>query len=149
MTLATTWSAARNPKYSNSAHTLIDVEVNFDDVPDETWSPCTVVASGDQPHIHDLYARCVAGDYGTVADWVQPADLTGSDVLNELRRQRDEKLAETDHWAYQDTPAMTAAQTTYRQDLRDMPADNPNAALRFVEDEGWTQWVNVTWPVKP
>ena len=149
MTLATTWSAARNPKWANSAQTIIDVEVNFDDITEETWSPCTLVASGDEPHIHDLYAKCVAGDYGTIAAYSPPADITGDDAMAQLRVERDKRLVETDHWAYQDTPTMTAAQTTYRQDLRDVTADNPNPSLRWVEDEGYTQWVNVTWPVKP
>ena len=37
-----------------------------------------------------------------------------------LRKQRNRLLAETDHWAYQDTPSMTQAQSDYRQALRDI-----------------------------
>ena len=37
-----------------------------------------------------------------------------------LRNQRDIKLKETDHWAYQDRPTMTDEQIAYRQALRDI-----------------------------
>jgi hypothetical protein len=37
-----------------------------------------------------------------------------------LRDQRDIKLKETDHWAYQDRPTMTDEQIAYRQALRDI-----------------------------
>ena len=53
-----------------------------------------------------------------------------------LRKHRDRLLAETDHWAYQDTPDMTTEQTTYRQALRDI-TDNA------------TSLDDVTWPEKP
>lgn len=145
-----TWSAAQNPRWLNSANTLMDLDVNFDHVEYETWSPCTLVASGDLPHIHDLFARAVAGEFGAVQDYVRPDDLSGSDGMTALRTRRDELLAETDHWALQDTPAMTTEQINYRQALRDLPANSPNATLRFNDtDLDWTDWVNVTWPVKP
>jgi hypothetical protein len=63
------------------------------------------------------------------------AELEAAEPLNELRRVRNEKLAETDWWALSDL-TMTAAQTTYRQALRDI-TDNA------------TSLDDVTWPTKP
>ncbi len=52
-----------------------------------------------------------------------------------LRGERDRLIAETDWWAGNDL-TMTTAQTTYRQALRDLPAN--------TEDPS-----NPTWPTKP
>ena len=52
-----------------------------------------------------------------------------------LRHLRDEKLKETDYWALSDR-SMSEAQTKYRQDLRDLPANTSDPA-------------NPTWPSKP
>ena len=54
----------------------------------------------------------------------------------DLRAERNRRLAETDHWAYQDTPDMTEEQMAYRQALRDI-TDN------------YTSISNVVWPTKP
>ena len=54
----------------------------------------------------------------------------------DIRKNRDYLLSLTDHHAYQDTAAMSSAMTTYRQALRDLPA---NTADPF----------NVTWPSNP
>jgi chitodextrinase len=56
-------------------------------------------------------------------------------VLAELRRRRDERLAETDWWVVGDRTA-TAEQLAYRQALRDLPANT-------------TDPENPVWPTKP
>ena len=53
-----------------------------------------------------------------------------------LRTERNKRLAETDHWVLSDTADATSAQTTYRQDLRDI-TDNA------------TSLDDVSWPEKP
>ena len=53
-----------------------------------------------------------------------------------LRNERDLRLRETDHWAYQDTPDMTQAQIDYRQALRDI-----TKTYSSIND--------VVWPTKP
>tara|TARA_R100000655_G_scaffold24172_1_gene48551 strand:+ start:1980 stop:2390 length:411 start_codon:yes stop_codon:yes gene_type:complete len=62
-----------------------------------------------------------------------------------LRLERDKRLAETDWWGFSDTTAMTDAQKTYRQALRDLPStQNPTIKARTNDAID-----NVTWPVKP
>ena len=65
------------------------------------------------------------------------ADVTipTSELWSELRETRDALLGETDTWALSDR-SITAAQTKYRQDLRDLPANTSDPA-------------NPTWPSKP
>ena len=53
-----------------------------------------------------------------------------------LRDERDRRLKETDHWAYQDTPDMSQEQINYRQALRDI-----TKTYSSIND--------VTWPTKP
>lgn len=63
-------------------------------------------------------------------------DLFDNWELWVVRQRRNKLLEQTDHWAYQDTTAMTTAQTNYRQALRDIT-------------DGFTDIDSVTWPTKP
>ena len=67
-----------------------------------------------------------------LAEWeaARPAEL-----LESLRLQRNERLAETDWWANSDV-TMTDEQRAYRQALRDLPANTTDPA-------------NPVWPTKP
>ena len=58
-------------------------------------------------------------------------------TLEELRAERNRRLAETDYWALHDTGPMSGPMYFYRQELRDLPAK-----------EG-LDLNNVEWPVKP
>ena len=58
--------------------------------------------------------------------------------LASLRQRRNSLLAETDWWGASDN-TMTADQTKYRKDLRDLPT-----GLDTVE-----KVANITWPTKP
>jgi len=62
-------------------------------------------------------------------------ELVAAEPMRLLRAERDRKLAETDWWATSDR-TMTDAQTTYRQALRDVPAN-------------YTSLDDVVWPTKP
>ena len=54
----------------------------------------------------------------------------------DLRYERDRRLKDTDHWAYQDTADMTQAQVDYRQALRDIT-------------KTYSTMQDVVWPTKP
>tara|TARA_B100001939_G_scaffold255589_1_gene222495 strand:- start:3071 stop:3514 length:444 start_codon:yes stop_codon:yes gene_type:complete len=144
-----TYSDARNPRWADTANTNIIVEVDFDHL-DEDWVECVVMASGDMPHIHDLHAECLDGDYGAIGAYVPPPALTGDDAMNHLRQTRNEKLAETDYLALGDN-TLSSEMTTYRQALRDLPSNSANCSITFEEDgsDVVVTWNNVTWPTKP
>tara|TARA_A100001015_G_scaffold60204_1_gene66403 strand:- start:195 stop:545 length:351 start_codon:yes stop_codon:yes gene_type:complete len=65
--------------------------------------------------------------------------LTAAEPMRKLREQRNQKLAETDHFAFQDR-IMTEEMKTYRQALRDLPA----TVEPQLDDAG--NLTNVTWP---
>lgn len=160
MDVGITYVDVRNPKWHNSAQTMIECEVDFGHIGDTgDYVPFIAVASGDYNHTHQIYAECVNGDYGTVAAYTAPTDITGTEAQKYLRLERDRLLAETDFYGNSDVTMSTEMQT-YRQALRDMPSNNPNAILRYQEPtdtieqtigmpHGYTVWVNVTWPTKP
>ncbi len=62
-----------------------------------------------------------------------------------MRGDRNAKLSETDWWSFADSPAMTDAQTTYRQALRDLPATAPTPPVDDIE--AMKSWP--VWPTKP
>ena len=76
-------------------------------------------------------------DWGVT--WTQVSakkdELVAAEPMRLLREERDRKLADTDWWATSDR-TMTDAQTTYRQALRDVPAN-------------YTSLDDVVWPTKP
>ena len=71
------------------------------------------------------------------------AELEASEPLRQLREQRTRILQESDWMANSDV-TMSDAWRTYRQALRDLPANSPNVAL---DEQG--NLINVTWPTKP
>lgn len=60
-----------NPTWANAEHTAINCDVDFDDLREE-YVPFTAVASGDYEHSHQIFAECVAGNYGEIAEYVEP-----------------------------------------------------------------------------
>lgn len=72
--------------------------------------------------------------------WVLPftiTDKTEEDIALEsayARNRRDILLAETDHWAFPDTPDMTPEQIAYRQALRDITA---HVNWPHLSDDDW------------
>ena len=71
------------------------------------------------------------------------AELEAAEPLRKLREQRTRILQESDWMANSDV-TMSDAWRTYRQALRDLPANSPNVAL---DEQG--NLINVTWPTKP
>ena len=83
-------------------------------------------------------------DFGTTWSAVsaKKTELINAEPMRLLREERDLRLAATDWWASSDL-TMSSDRTTYRQALRDLPANQSPT----VDSEGRLQ--NVTWPTKP
>ena len=65
------YTQVRNPVWANAEHTAIQCEVDFDDLVEE-FVPFGATASGDYEHSHQIFAECVAGNYGPIAEYVAP-----------------------------------------------------------------------------
>ena len=83
-------------------------------------------------------------DFGTTwaAVSAKKTELINAEPMRLLREERDRRLAATDWWASSDL-TMSSDRTTYRQALRDLPANQSPT----IDGEGALQ--NVTWPTKP
>jgi len=83
-------------------------------------------------------------DFGTTWSAVsaKKTELINAEPMRLLREERDRRLAATDWWASSDL-TMSSDRTTYRQALRDLPANQTPT----IDGEGVLQ--NVTWPTKP
>jgi len=83
-------------------------------------------------------------DFGTTWSAVsaKKTELINVEPMRLLREERDRRLAATDWWASSDL-TMSSDRTTYRQALRDLPANQTPT----IDGEGALQ--NVTWPTKP
>jgi len=79
----------------------------------------------------ELSARDIAQAESDTAAWTASID---DRAFAALRRERDSLLTKTDWWVTRGS--ITEEQTSYRQALRDLPANTVNPA-------------NVTWPMEP
>ena len=61
----------KNPVWANAEHTAIDCEVNFNHLPDE-FVPFTANPSDVMEYSKTIFAECVAGQYGEIAEYVAP-----------------------------------------------------------------------------
>ena len=87
----------------------------------------------------------ITGDELTALEAAEAAFDAGrvDRAMQNMREQRNQKLAETDWWSFSDSPTMTDAQTAYRQALRDLPL----TAKPDLDKNG--NLTGVTWPNKP
>ena len=58
---------ARNPKWVDANHNMIDLEVDFVPI-DEEWLPYTCSPNDKVAHSRELYRRAVDGEFGQIAD---------------------------------------------------------------------------------
>ena len=58
-----------NLQWANAEHTVLSCVVDFDAYGP---SPFGAVAEGDLPHTHEIFARCVGGEFGPIAEY-EPA----------------------------------------------------------------------------
>jgi len=149
------YKEVKNPKWSNFEQTIIECEVDFDDLIEE-FVPFSAIASGDYPHTHEIFERCVAGEFGAVAPYTPPANITGEEALNVVRAERNNRLATevdpivSNPLRWNDlTTEQQDAWATYRQALLDITTTYPNPSFMWNEDEKRHVLTNCTFPTKP
>ena len=147
-----TVNSVRNVVWANYENTLVEMEVDFVEM-EEEYVPFLANPNDSEPHGVDLYNRAVAGEFGPIGDYTPPANITGDSAMERLRRERTRLLEQTDYiemptkWATL-TADEQALWATYRNALRDLPADYPNASYVY-DAQGNGSWSNVTWPTRP
>ena len=142
--MSISYTNARNPQWGNLAQTFIKIEVNFDHL-DEEYVSFAANPLDTMAHGIEIYNRAVAGDFGAVSAYTPPADITGEEAMAMLRAERDALLTASD-WMVLPDRTPTDAQLAYRQALRDLPSDYPNAYKTWDEASFNYVWADVTWP---
>lgn len=59
---------ARNPKWANEEHNVLDIEVNFIDI-EEEWINYTASPTDVSEHSREIYRRALEGEYGEIAEY--------------------------------------------------------------------------------
>ena len=80
----------------------------------------------------------VDGSHFVPDDSAKDARLLANEWV-QIRAERDRLIAETDWMTCSDSPAMSDANKTYRQKLRDLPNDQKDKKT----------FADITWPTKP
>jgi hypothetical protein len=113
---------ANNPKWVNQDRTLINLTVRFEEIDEDL--PFTADPNDLEEHGRDVFARAIAGEFGTIAEWTPP---TTEELAAIARKQRDSLLQEVDsivgnplRWA-SFSQAQQTAWADYRQALLDVP----------------------------
>jgi len=124
-----------NPKWANAEHTVIDCMVMSEQ---HGEIPFTAVAEGDfKDYTHQIFADCVDGKYGPIAEYEPPPEPTEEEIIFEVRMKRASLLSSTDWTQLPDVPQTTKdLWSPYRQALRDITTQT-----------GYPR--NVVWPTQP
>jgi hypothetical protein len=127
------YTNATNPQWFNAEHTSIYLLVDFEDL---GVLPFSATMSDCEAHGREIFERAIAGEFGEVAPFVEPAVPAEVAVIN-VRLKRDALISVTDWTQLPDVPPTTAEKwLPYRQALRDITLQ-----------EGFPE--NVTWPTPP
>ena len=98
---------------------------------------------GDAEEIKDPDGKSYSPKQYVQSHFVGDDDAKNARLLAEewtqIRQERDRLLTETDWMTCSDSPAMSDANKTYRQKLRDLPKDQKDK----------TKFSDITWPSKP
>lgn len=135
------YKEVKNPQWANAEHTVINCEVDFDDLLEE-FVPFSASADDMYEHTKEIFSKCIDGEFGEVKEYEPPPPPTEEQLAGMIRYQRDELLKELD--AVVSNPMRYASFTdeqkaelaAYRQALLDVPQQDsfPNG---------------VEWPSKP
>lgn len=124
------YSQVKNPIWANAEHTLIDCEVDFDHL-NEGFVPFTADPNDVMEYSKTIFDKCVAGEFGIIAEWTPP---TTEELSQQIRFQRNALLQEVDsiasnplRWTSFSTDQQTEL-ANYRQALLNVPqqASFPN-----------------------
>lgn len=137
------YKQVKNPIWANAEHTIINCEVDFDDLKEE-FVPFSADLIDTYAHTKQIFNECVEGKWGTIAEYVPPPPYvpTQEELAANARYQRDTLLQELDNivgnplrWASFSSEQQTSW-ADYRQALLDVP-----------QQLGFPNTIN--WPTKP
>lgn len=135
------YSQVKNPIWANAEHTAINCEVDFDAMDDE-FVPFTASPNDNTIYGSQIFDRCLAGDYGAVAEYAPPPPPPPP-TAEQNKANAVRLLSETD-WVNQPD----VIDPNVNPHLLNQPAFiSYRAALRAIAIS--PQAGNLSWPTKP
>lgn len=86
----------RNPRWKNAEHTILDVDVLFEELEPVGLVPFTATVNADTDHGVEIWEKGLAGEYGPIADYVPPLPTIG-DYRTAIQSLIDAKAQEKDY----------------------------------------------------
>ena len=125
--------SCHSPKWASAEHTNIVVYITVSGLGE---IPFGASKADPEPHGVDLYNRCIAGEFGEIAEYT-PITFSEEQQASASRTYRDSLIAATDWTQLPDVPvALSTKWAVYRQALRDITAQPGFPAT-------------IIWPEKP
>jgi hypothetical protein len=88
-----TIKAVRKPRWSDAAHTALNLFVTFEETADTHGEmPFTALANDTEDHGRDLFERAVAGEFGAIPAYVAPVP-TETQLYAQWKAQREAAVA--------------------------------------------------------
>ncbi len=79
------FSKITSPQWANSENTMIDCVVTFEIIGEPV--PFTANANDTEAHGREIFARCMAGEFGEVAAYVPPPEPIKEEPTTEVIQQ--------------------------------------------------------------
>ena len=75
------YTEVKNLRYANKEHSLFNCDVTFEGIGTVPYTPSP---NDSVAHSREIYARCMAGEFGAIADYVmQPDEYPAEVVVND------------------------------------------------------------------
>jgi hypothetical protein len=136
------YSQVKNPVWANAQHTVINCDVDFDDLSEEFVPFTANPLDTSNPASKEIFDACVAGEYGQIAEYVPPPPYIPSAETN--KQTATQLLYETD-WTTIPDVADPALSNPYLMNQADFFAYR--SALRQIAV--YPTAGNINFPTKP
>lgn len=85
-----TFISAKDPRWADTEHNAIDLIAKFSNISEEV--PYTARPNDVEQMGRDIYNRALAGDFGSVAEYIPPPPPSFEFIESQVRYVRNEKL---------------------------------------------------------
>ena len=80
-------------KWCNAEHSMIECIVKYEEFNEE--HPSGINATDPYPHIHEIWTKAIAGEYGEIAEYVSPPEPTPAPEEEQPVSEGTQTLEET------------------------------------------------------
>ena len=75
---------AKNPIWDNAEQTHVNVEAKWEHIKDLGYLPFSATSTDLEEHGVDLFNRCVAGEFGSIGEYIAPVIIEEEIIEEEI-----------------------------------------------------------------